>query len=391
MHFWSRVAVIFFLSLLYLPGVQMVLRIVPEVELQGVVVESTRPRLTPQAWLSGAFQDQLSQWFEDRLGFRGHLIKTENQLNFSLFHDISAQTKTKIILGKDRYLYEYAYVHNWNGQDILPGAVYVKALEERVRNFKELQEALRKRGITLVLLLSPSKASVYPEFIPTAYHSPLRTQRNTYYARLRPLLDAAGVEYLDAREYFLTHKATSSYPFFTRGGTHWNYYGACLIARELILRLETLQQKDMANLHCEPVIVDNTTYGTDRDLAHLVNIWDDAAFDGPTPHPTITTSGGEKVFKPKILWVGDSFTWTLLSIMDSRGIYQSRNFFYYYNRNSSFPEGKEVALDQAAIDWEKDVFSHNIIIIEASETAIPEFGFGFVEDAFKAISTPGSS
>ncbi|HRB13545.1 MAG TPA: hypothetical protein PKU70_11075, partial [Vicinamibacteria bacterium] len=76
-----------FLLLLALPGLQMRFRFVPEVALNGVRVEPGKPPLTPAGWWRGEFQSQAEAWFDDHIGFRGHAVRTDNQIGLSLFRE----------------------------------------------------------------------------------------------------------------------------------------------------------------------------------------------------------------------------------------------------------------------------------------------------------------
>lgn len=37
------------------------------------------------------------------------------------------------------------------------------------------------------------------------------------------------------------------------------------------------------------------------------------------------------------------------------------------------------------LDWERDVFSRDVVILEANESAIGTFGFGFIERALEEL------
>ena len=51
----------------------------------------------------GAFATQLNKWFDDRVGVRDLLIRTKNQIDYSLFH-----TSRRVYVGRDGWLFEHA-------------------------------------------------------------------------------------------------------------------------------------------------------------------------------------------------------------------------------------------------------------------------------------------
>ena len=76
-----------FLLLLALPGLQMRYRFIPEVALHGALAEPARPSLALGAWWQGELQWQTEAWLDDRIGFRGHAVRTDNQIGLSVFRE----------------------------------------------------------------------------------------------------------------------------------------------------------------------------------------------------------------------------------------------------------------------------------------------------------------
>jgi hypothetical protein len=367
------------MTLLALPAMQSHFAFTKERSLLGYTAEAAPLEASLEQWIGGRFQTAAENAFNEQIGFRGHLIRAENQLNFSLFGDISSRTQTKIVLGKDHYLYEKAYIDAYNGVD----AIAPEILEEKITSLKELQEKAEKKGVAFILLIAPSKASVYPEFIPERYLLKKESRKTTNYEQLIPLLDAYGINYFDANAFLIEQKKERPYDVFSRGGTHWNYYTACFVSKEFVEMLERIAEINLVNVSCDSVVVDTKATGTDRDLTDLTNLIDDSAIDGEIAHPIFHVSAKEGEQAPDILFVGDSFMHTILAIMEHGPMYKSRDLYYYYNTAFKKPENTAVPINRDAIDWERDIFSKDIIVIEVSQTGIPELGFGFIEDAVR--------
>ncbi len=369
-----------FLVLCLAPVSQRVFKFLPEETLNGVVVTLSRPQWSWNDWLSGKFQTQAEEWWNARLGFRGALIKTVNQINFSLFKEISSGGNVKIVLGKNNMLYEKGYIANYQGREASPLTV----LEKEVEKLVELQAKLKKRGIVLVLVISPSKASVYPEYLPQAFDTKQPGTPDTDYVRIKPLLEKAGITTIDGTEFLLAKKAEVPDLLFPHGGTHWSYYGACLVQEEIMQTLEKKLNKPLRHLVCKPRAVDNNPIGTDRDLSELLNIWTEKVIDGPTPHPILSLAGKKNAYQPRVAAVGDSFIWTLAAVAEPVKLYKDHDIYYYFESRRKYPAAAESNAKEK-IDWPKDFWSKDVIIIEINEVALNTIGYGFVDAALKEL------
>ncbi|MBT3418744.1 MAG: hypothetical protein HN726_02980 [Candidatus Magasanikbacteria bacterium] len=371
---------IFFFLFLFAPVLQGVSHVFQESSVSGVEYIPTRPTLTLSSFKTGDFQRDFSDWFSYVMGFRGALIRSDNQLNFSLFSDISSQADTKIVLGKQDFLYEQGYIDGIQHIDPIDPLI----LKERVLALRTFQDELNKREIPFLLLISPSKASVYPEFIPDRFLYTEAVQTKNTYEQLVPLLDTYGIQYIDGHDFFVRQKETQPHTLFSAGGTHWNYYGALLFLQHVFDVLEIHIDKDLPELILDDVVVDTDSYAADRDLLELINVWDTSPLDSLTPHP-LYHSETEGKFLGDFLFVGDSFSWILLDILDGAHMYNSRDFYYYFKQHDTYPEKSSTSINRSNINWEKDVFSRDAIILEVNETAPLPLWFGFVDEALNYL------
>ena len=382
MNFFHKIVrtfyIMFFILIFCLPILQKAFDIFPKQELKGYVFEKEFISFGLRAWLTGDFQKNFTTWFSDYVGFRGYMVKLDNEVNLRIFKEISASTQTKIILGEENQLYEKGYIDGINNRDWVSNSF----LQENAKKILLLQKKLKEKGVILEILIAPSKATVYPEFIPSKYIHTLET-RKTNYERMVSLLDKQGVQFFDANSYLLKRKESDPYPFFNRSGTHWNYYAACLVSGELLRKISEHSFKDLSQIICNPVESDNIAHGTDRDLLNVINIWDEKKFLKDIPHPTIQFLGGKEKLG-EILWVGDSFSWTILNILEKGDVYKKRNLYYYYSSEYVFPSGEETRLNREDINWD-EIFSKDVIIIEATQTAMNSIGFGFIDAALAIL------
>ncbi|PWT89949.1 MAG: hypothetical protein C5B54_08100 [Acidobacteria bacterium] len=369
--------VLTFCILLILPPLQMCFEFFQVVDIYGVDPPD-KPRLTFKKWFNGKFQPAATTWFERNSGFVGHFAKTYNQLIFHFFKE--APNARGVIVGKDHYLYMDNYVTPWQGF----GVGKAEELNKVARQLKELQDALAKRGVTFLLVIAPSKATVYPEHIPNRYH--VKGTPTTNYDLIVPYLKDNHVQYVDGHEYFLALKPSSEYPLFPVAGIHWSYYGACRMSQVIQSKLGSLMKKQLVDLNCEPVKVDTDPTGSDRDIAELMNLWTPEVLTSfPTPHPRVWIDDEIEAYKPSVLFVGDSFCWTLL---DTTGRKAFKNIHFLIYNNSLYPYPKR----SKGVGWRKDpdrlrelMLSKEVLILEAVEPNLRYAGYGFIDDALAAL------
>lgn len=373
---------VLFVVLLWLPVLQRASKLFPEPSLFGVEQKAKKPELSLRTWLSGGFQEAYDRYFTERVGLRGYLVRTYNQFNFSLFRELPKKEGTRIVVGRDNWLYERDYLETYNE----PCRKRPEKLERIVRGVKRLQDELGERGVAFLLVLAPSKVEVYPEYLPAGLLAPGRGERLSAYDRMRPLLEEAGVNLVDAVALFKTWKPVKPHPLFSRGGVHWNYYSAGLVVEEIVRRLEELTGRDLVNLSVRGVEVDYTAHGTDNDIGDLLNLWKSRSMIGPQVHPVFDRQAGRGAHRLDLLFVGDSFVRTLAEIMDAEGVQERCDIFFYFKRRFAFPGDREEKLSRRRLDWTKEVLSRDAVIIEINEHWMPDIGFGFVEAALEAFS-----
>ena len=193
------VAAILFSLVLALPLVQMATGLPPDYPLAGVETTATRPAAGWAAWWNGTLQPDFDGWINQRIGLRGWLVRTANQLNYVLFRELPRRSGTQVLLGRDGMLYEKVYVDAYNQSGHRLG----KELRNISASTKRLQDRLAADGIAFLLVIAPSKAEIYPEFLPPEADVAGRPARRSNYDNFVKYLHADGVNLVDAHELFL--------------------------------------------------------------------------------------------------------------------------------------------------------------------------------------------
>jgi len=347
--------------------------------LTGVEYSAPPPDLSLAAWWNGTLQSSFDAWINQRIGLRGYLVRTANQINYSLFRELPRRSGTQVLLGRDGFLFEKVYVDAYNAGGQRPEA----ELQNISISMRRLQDRLAADGIAFLLVIAPSKAEIYPEYLPAAADVAGRPGRRSNYENLIEFLKQDGVNLVDSHELFLEWKREPGTPMlFTKGGTHWNHYGAARVVARIMERLRKLTRKKLPMLQVVGVETNHTILDTDNDLGELVNLWSGRPLAGPQIHPILKTRPGS--YMPDFLFIGDSFVFPLTNLMDREQLYRRRDTYYYYNRHYFYPAEPNVVLDKHQLDLLKELQGRDAVVIEVGEYWLPRIGFGFVRDMLKA-------
>ena len=104
------------------------------------------------------------------------------------------------------------------------------------------------------------------------------------------------------------------------------------------------------------------------------------------PHPTIVREGPAQDLG-KAVFVGGSFIWTVLDILDPTHIFQAMDAYYYYKLLlKSYPARASRAIDVSQIDWNKDILTSQVIVLEINETNFAgEYLSAFLSDILRQL------
>jgi hypothetical protein len=208
------------------------------------LTENRIRKSAPRNWASlldrnSSFAREFEDYFNDNYGFRDLLIRTKNQLDYSLFH-----RSDKVLIGRGDWLFYKSVVEQeqiaaerfsdetWNG-------VYDR--------FLALNQALASRGITLVVISCPVKNTIYPEHLPPS--APRRPVPPAY-GRLRTFfVNHPDIVVIDPFPILTNLK--DRFPVYFRTDFHWTDPAGAEVARALVNRLGNLSGK--GNLWKNPV------------------------------------------------------------------------------------------------------------------------------------------
>ncbi|MEW6187876.1 MAG: hypothetical protein AB1585_19280 [Thermodesulfobacteriota bacterium] len=210
--------------LLWLPLLDMVFQVLPQ-------RESTEKRRLSQApafsWKTvTGFPKAFEGFFNDRFGGRNILIRLNNYLHVQW---LGVSPVKSVLVGKEGWLFLTEGINDYRGK----AALTKEQLDLILRAIQEKKVRLREKGIGLVILVAPSKHTIYPEYLPEGI-----TRLNPK-TRLDQILGYLGEEeravMVDVRKDLMEGKKDR--PVYSKTETHWNAFGAFLAYQKTIEHL----------------------------------------------------------------------------------------------------------------------------------------------------------
>ncbi len=175
------------------------------------------PRLDATRASVESWPDRFENWYDDRLGFRDWLIRSWARLSIGVF---GVSSSDQLIIGESGWLFfgDRREVEHYRGLDPLSD----QELETWTRVLEERRDWLAERGIAYLLVLTPDKSLVYPEYMPTRL--PRVSEIHPLDQLARHLEASSDVEVLDLLPVMLAAKQQERLYHLT--DTHWNDRGA---------------------------------------------------------------------------------------------------------------------------------------------------------------------
>ena len=166
--------------------------------------------------LAPGLKEGFESWLKDNLAGREGAQKAKAYIDFKLF---ASSTSPLVHIGKDGW-YFYTGDHDLEiglGTHLLSN----EELEAIRENQVAIQSSLKEQGVDYVLVLIPSKTSVYPEYINGSINQggiTLIDQVTTY------LRENTTIPVINVKPALIDAKKEQDVYF--RSDTHWNYVGA---------------------------------------------------------------------------------------------------------------------------------------------------------------------
>lgn len=361
--------------IMLLPGIQKKFSICKEKPLNGAITLNTPDPFTRSNWFSGRFQQTYGNSFNEVIGYKPLLVRLINQINFSFFNQSSVDY---IVVGKEGYLYTNNYIDAYTGKDKCRKG----DLEKKVSYIYKLQKYLENKGIHFILVFAPSKARIFPEYIPSRFLSHKKGITN-YEEYIRIIRQGyPDLHVLDINNYFLHLKKNTGFPLYTKGGIHWTLYAMNRYFVDTLLHYmgdqagKPFPEMSVKNLHWSDRLI-----WPDDDMMQVLNL---AYSPGniELPYADFAFGKGDNSEMPRLLVISDSY-YSMLHGSSSFNSLFKKNDFWFYNKTRKPSEHYNDNNDPVFL--RDDILDHDFVILMATEINISDF-FLFPENALSWFS-----
>lgn len=381
----SRIVhIVLFAAILALPGLQTLLRVLPESSLHGASAPPPAPVWSLRNWWSGELQRAATAWLDANIGLRGAAVRTDNQIGYSVFRESWSKAVDRPVVGRKGTVFEKAYLDVHNGRHRTPDST----LAQRVETLAVLQRELRRRGIVLLIAVSPSKVSIYPEWVAPGQLLPPGERTRTNGERMLPLLRERGIPTVDGRQLFLELRRRQSHELFPPQGIHWNRYGASLFVDAAWAALGSELQRAVPRLELRTIrsVREANARDAELDVAGMLNVWRLKPPEIPHVRAEFTTRPAPDQFRPRVVIVGDSFADLMYDIIRRQELAETVVHYFYFKRRLSPPARVSEPFDPAALDWAREIWSAHAVILEVNEGQLEQVGFAFLDEALPRLT-----
>ncbi|MFA9219622.1 MAG: hypothetical protein ACEQSL_00390 [Sediminibacterium sp.] len=364
------------IAALFLPMIQMVKPFVEVGPLFGSIVPTAKDSLTLEAWFDGTYQENRNKYINEQFGFRNTAVRLHNQIAFSLFRKAKANG---VIIGKEDYLYEIKYINAFRGAE----EINQSELDSNLFMLKAIQSKLKEKGVELIVVMNPGKASFYSEFIPDEF--PIVSNRS-YYSEYQKGLESQGIQHIDFGKWFREMKGKTPAPLFPKTGIHWSQYGATLAADSLVNYCMKLFGKSMNEFgwNKKDLPLSTSMESVDDDIGLGMNLyWPIEVL--PMAYPRVSVKvkvdSANKGIQPKVAVISDSYFFNLMQLPWAPDIFSELNFYFYNKQLHKRPEGTMTNSDP--LSQMKEIEKSNVVFVMATECNMDKLGWGFISSAYK--------
>ena len=331
---------------------------------------------------SGDYQKDLAEQFNGGFHGRELLIRATCEMWYRMFRR-PGPGDLKVTLGRDDFIYQDSYLKEYCRQR--PSKAQ---LEPFVRDLRRLQDACDRAGIAFVFLLTPSKAAILPDHIPSAWMK-LSDPRPRAYDHLVPLIKESGVRFVDGHALTVQSMAAAPAPVFPKGGIHLGSHGVWVITNAVIAALQA-QGKPARLIEHERLWVSMTPEGTDADLMELMNLI--VPWRYPVTRMEMKPPREESSPGLNCTIIGGSFAEQVWSQMGGSGQFSRIDNFFYYTEGKFSRLGRDhrtVRTDVGDVDFDREIFSADCMVLESNEQALdmtgPDHLKKFLADALRHL------
>lgn len=187
-------------------------------------------KITPfpkESLSSKKFYTNFENWYQDRLRHRDKAIGYWRKIYF----EMGIILKDNIFIGKNDWLFnKHNVIKNFRDAQI------------KADSIKKLQEYCKSKGKQFILMVPPTKESVYRDYFP------MHEQRKAkeYYVwenQLRQLANTHKINYLSVTDELFAQRKVSENALYFNDDHHWSYYGSYIAVDVLLNKIKEQNNK----------------------------------------------------------------------------------------------------------------------------------------------------
>lgn len=314
---------------LFIPIIQKEFHLFKTEPLNGVILETPKPKLTLDTYRIGKFQKDCEDYISENFGLREPVIRLYNQYAWSFYNK---NFNSYFVPGKENWIFYRPAVLDYYGQ-LQPTKFSTKEkaiefIDNEVDMMCVLRDSLKNYNTEFLSFMAPDKAFIYPEYLPTAYWVKDTTTVNgaEYFSER---LEEVGFPNIDMTKWFIQMKDTIDYQLFKRMNFHWEFSAA--FGFDSLFRM----MADLNGLNLPKIRIDSLTTYIDEEMQNdeeMLNLM--FHIKDPTlqrkAHVSVEC---DSCYKPKVLFVSDSFIWGFNNYTPNKELV-SHEEVWYYNKTS---------------------------------------------------------
>jgi SGNH hydrolase-like domain, acetyltransferase AlgX len=352
----------------------------------GVTNPDPEVQLTWHSLRTGEFQKQEALRFNKSFAGRELFIRYTNEIWFRLYHD-TAIPSAHVIVGKHDSLFGKGYL-----LEHFFARIDRSTLEPWVKDLRRLQDFCRSIDMGFVVVVTPGKASIYPEDAPDAWQRGY-DPRPRVHPLLTELFRENGIVFVDGVDLVAREKLKHPpVPLFPKGGIHWNPRATLVTSNAVLARLAE-QGKPVRPIEIVGSTISNEPVGDECDVLQLMNLA--RRWKYPCERLTIKRTETPPAHL-NMTAVGGSFTWSLLQQFSASGQFSNINCYFYYKMYKAREIGEysqRVRTPATPVDFGREIFAADCLLLEINEAtaaASEHFLSVFLKDALAHLPDPAA-
>ena len=363
------------MAFLFVPVVQEWTGIFPVKVLKGAIEPTPKPELTFDNYRSNTYQTQIEKYVSEHFGLREPVIRLYNQYVWSAYNKTYCHF---IVPGKDGYLYYALAVNEHYGTELLKhypsNENAIADADKELRMMNKLRYVLKDYGIEFLAFIAPDKPEVYPEYLPRRDADTTTIHLADYFSHR---MDEIDFPYINMTDWFVSIRDTVSVPLFPKTDSHWRY--SAVYGYDSLFRfMNTLDgEAKFPSLHIGlPIAYESEELEGDEETLNLLfRIHSDK-----TKYKSdITVEDDTTHRKPKVLFVGDSFIWSMEKFLPARQIMTDWEVWFYNNTAVTASTKRSESVKD--IDRLSRILNVDYVVFYSAGHQWREATYGFTKDA----------